>query len=352
MSPVALAFTLALLLAPPASAAEPWLPMFQKGMTYTHGYRPQNSLMSAASTASLQHLRHHVHVEWIALNPFSYQRTVTDPGLYFGGDPADAHLVHAIQQAHELGLKVMLKPHIWLRQKDDDAWRGSIGMDTEEDWRLWFENYERFIMHYARMAEREQVAILCVGVELARTMKERESDWRALIGRVREVYHGPLTYAANWWGEFDEIHIWDALDYVGVNAFFPLSEEASPDLATLRAGARRVADQVELVQRATQRPVIFTEVGYKSVRGATVKPWEWTRRFEPAVDLELQSRAYQAVLEVLWERPWFYGMYWWKWHSDMNHGGPTAGDFTPRGKPAEQILSEWYHRTPTGSAPR
>ena len=98
--------------------------------------------------------------------------------------------------------------------------------------------------------------------------------------------------------------------------------------------------------------VIFTEVGYKSVRGSTVKPWEWTRRFEPAVDTNLQSRAYRAVLEALWERPWFYGMYWWKWHSDMAHGGPTDGDFTPRRKPAEEILSEWYRRTPTGLTPR
>lgn len=340
------------LLVLPCIAGELGAPVFQKGMTFTHGYRPQNNLMSAASAASLDYLRHSVHVEWIALNPFSYQRTVSDPSLYFGDDPRDAHLINAIRQAHDLGFGVMLKPHIWLRQKTDDAWRGNIGMNSEGDWRLWFENYERFILHYARMAEREHVEILCIGVELARTMKEREPDWRTLIDRVRQVYHGPLTYAANWWGEYDEIHIWDALDYVGINAFFPLSEDSSPDLATLRTGARRVADQVELVHLATGRPVIFTEVGYKSVRGSTVRPWEWTRRFEPAVDTNLQSRAYRAVLEALWERPWFCGMYWWKWHSDMAHGGPTDGDFTPRRKPAEGILSEWYRRTPTGLTPR
>ncbi len=320
------------------------LPVFQKGMTFTHGYRPRNNLLSDASEAALRHLRDKVHAEWIAINPFSYQRTIGDPSLYFGDDPPDSHLIHAIHQAHELGLGVMLKPHIWLRQRDDDAWRGKIGMANEEDWRLWFENYARFILHYARIAEREQVEIFCVGVELAQTMKEREQDWRVLIAEIRQVYDGPLTYAANWWGEYDEIEIWDALDYVGVNAFFPLSEDSDPDLQALRTGAHQVADQVELVHKQTGLPVLFTEVGYKSVRGSTVKPWEWVRRFEPAVDLQLQSRAYQAVLEVLWQRPWFYGMYWWKWHSDMNQGGPSDGDFTPRGKPAEQILSDWYRR--------
>ena len=335
-----------------ASAADPFEPIFQKGMSFAHGYRPQNNLTSAASGSSLQYLQQQVHVEWIALNPFSYQRTVSDPSLYFGGDPPDTDLVYAIRQAHKLGMRVMLKPHVWLRQKDDDAWRGRIGMQSEQDWRTWFDNYERFILHYARIAEREQVEILCIGVEMAQTMKERDADWRQLIGRIRQVYSGPLTYAANWWGEFDEIHIWDALDYVGVNAFFPLSTDAEPNLATLRVGARRVADQIELVHQATRRPVILTEVGFKSVRGSTVRPWEWTRRVEPAVDVKQQARAYQAVLEALWERPWFSGMYWWKWPSDLRHGGLADGDFTPRGKPAERVLSDWYSRSSEPVVPR
>ena len=97
-------------------------------------------------------------------------------------------------------------------------------MTSEQDWQLWFENYERFILHYARIAEREQVEIFCICVELARTMKEREQDWCRLIDRILQSYNGPLTYAANWLGEYDDIQIWDALDYVGINAFFPLSE--------------------------------------------------------------------------------------------------------------------------------
>jgi hypothetical protein len=327
-------------------------PVFQKGMSFAHGYRPHNDLLSPGSQNALQYLRQQVHVEWIALNPFSYQRAVNDPGLYFGGDPPDAHLVHAIAQAHDMGLRVMLKPHIWLREKSDDAWRGNISMTSEHDWEIWFENYERFILHYARIAEVEQVDIFCIGVELARTMKEREQNWRTLIGRIREIYHGPLTYAANWWGEYDEIHIWDALDYVGVNAFFPLSDSATPNLEALRAGVHRVADQVQLVHQATRRPVIFTEVGFKSVRGSTVKPWQWAGPINPPVDLELQARAYQAMLEVLWERPWFYGMYWWKWHSHTGHGGSADGDFSPRGKPAEKTLSQWYQRHPFGMLPR
>jgi hypothetical protein len=37
------------LLVLPCIAGELGVPVFQKGMTFTHGYRPQNNLMSAAS---------------------------------------------------------------------------------------------------------------------------------------------------------------------------------------------------------------------------------------------------------------------------------------------------------------
>ena len=71
-----------------------------------------------------------------------------------------------------------------------------------------------------------------------------------------------------------------------------------------------------------------------------------------AADGDGQVVECEAVLEVLWERPWFYGMYWWKWHSDMSQGGAKDGSFTPRGKPAEHTLSDWYQHTPNTLAPR
>jgi hypothetical protein len=217
-------------------------------------------------------------------------------------------------------------------------------MDTEQGWQSWFANYERFILHYAALAERENVALFCIGVELTRTTIEREADWRRVIERVRERYSGPIVYAANWWGEYDRIAFWDALDYIGVNAFFPLSDHANPSMAVLRANAEAVAEQIAAVQRLANKPVILTEVGFKSINGTSVRPWEWPRRIEPAVNLGEQYRCYEAILEAFWKQPWFYGMYWWKWDSDLDRGGSGDGDFTPRRKPAEQILSEWYKK--------
>ena len=195
-------------------------PEFQKGITFTHGYRGGNNMRSGASAGSL---RQRLSVEWIAVNPFGYQTSVHTIGIRFGGDPRDEHLIDGIHQAQQLGLKVMLEPHIWRSEKDGSDWRGTIGFDTEREWKEWFSNYERFLLHYAQIAAQTEAEILCVGVELSRTVTDRPDDWRRLISKVREIYPGPLTYAANWWGDYDVVEFWDELDYIGINAFFPLN---------------------------------------------------------------------------------------------------------------------------------
>ena len=39
----------------------------------------------------------------------------------------------------------------------------------------------------------------------------REKDWRRIIGEVRKVYDGKLTYSANWYREFEQITFWMSL---------------------------------------------------------------------------------------------------------------------------------------------
>ena len=322
-------------------------PVFQKGMTFTHGYGHGDNLMSRTASMSLQYLKR-LNVEWISLNPFAYQQTVEDPLLLYGKDPPDYQLRHGIREARRLGFKVMLKPHVWVRRQTSQEWRGTIGQDSEEGWQEWWGHYESFILHYAQLAAQEEVEIFCIGVELSRAARERPEDWRRLIERVRTAYPGPLTYAANWWEEYDRIEFWRALDYIGINAFFPLAKGPNPTLEQLRAGAVRVADEIERFHRFARRPILLTEIGFRSTRGASQRPWEWMHG-DSTPSMEEQARCYQVVLEAFWQRPWFHGMYWWKWHSD--HQLPHEVGFTPQGKPAERVIAEWYQRSGPAPAP-
>ena len=118
-------------------------PVWQKGVTYTHGYRPENDLQSRRSSESLGYLKRRIKAEWIALNPFGYQYRFDDPTIRLEDDPPDAHLAHAIREAHRLGLRVMLKPHIWLANRSNEKWRGAIEMPDEGRWNQWFAAYEK-----------------------------------------------------------------------------------------------------------------------------------------------------------------------------------------------------------------
>jgi hypothetical protein len=226
--------------------------------------------------------------------------------------------------AHAAGLKVMLKPQLWVRR----SFPGELDFASEHDRALWFGEYGAFIEHYANLAAEIRADIFCVGVELAR-LTRHEAQWRDLIRRVRRIYRGPLVYAANWGEEFETLRFWDALDYIGLNQYYPLPD----DLSTADLVRR-----VEAVQRKYRRPVLFTEAGFASLQDAHRKPWDETPR---RISLEHQARAYAALLGGFYRKPWFQGVYWWKVGSD-GHGGPEDGSLTPWGKPAMEVVTRWY----------
>ena len=286
--------------------------------------------------------------DWIAQTPFGWQNRPNEPGLRLvtGGrvlwGETDEGLETTTRLARERGLATLLKPHVWL----SDGWRGELAMTSEADWRRWFGEYETFILHYAGLAERLGIEALAVGTELHRTVVERPEDWRRLIGAIRQVYSGHLTYAANWSGEVEEVPFWDLLDAVGVQAYYPLSDRENPSLESLREGWRGPRERLEALHRATGKPVVFTEIGYRAMADAAIEPWTWPQhRLAPAdtAGLLTQARCYEAFFRELWSEPWVAGAFFWKWYPDNTAaGGPGHPGFTPQNKPAGRVLEAWY----------
>jgi len=111
-----------------------------------------------------------------------------------------------------------------------------------------------------------------------------ESSWRALIAEVRTVYAGPLSYAANF-DEVGQVGFWDALDAIGVNAYYPLSTYGlrGDDLrAALSASWMRIGgDLNQLADRyggpARVLPVMIFELGWTRKAGSTVRPFSYHR---------------------------------------------------------------------------
>jgi hypothetical protein len=294
------------------------------------------------SDASLKNLAE-TGANWVGIVVTVFQpRTGSTAIRRVDESPTDADVRHAIVAAHTLGLKVMLKPHVDLSH-DPTHWRGEIGPAfTEAQWTAWFAAYTRIIFRYAAIARENNVEMFCVGTELEGT-SHREANWRAVIAAVRTTYAGPLVYAGNWSGEAARIRFWDALDYIGVDAYYPLTTKCGATVAELKAGWATGMKELSALAAQWKKSVILTEVGFRSRNDACRNPWEWQTC--PAVDLREQANGYQATFEALWPQPWLAGLFWWDWEADLSVGGPTDGGYTPWGKPAEAIVKQYYMQT-------
>lgn len=248
----------------------------------------------------------------------------------------DESIVHAALEAKRLGMTVMVKPHI------QGVWPGNVEMRSSSEWAKFFDHYERWIRHYAMMAELNELEILCVGVELVKATVGREERWREMIGRLRKLYSGRLVYAANWGSELEQVSFWDALDYVGIDSYYPLTSAAEPTDAELLQGARDVVDRIRQVRKRYRKPVLFTELGFAS----TEAPWQepWKDHGERPLNLEHQARALEAMLEALDGEAWVHGVFLWKWPSGPRFGGPHDKSFVLAGKPAERVIERWLSR--------
>jgi hypothetical protein len=259
--------------------------------------------------------------------------------------PETAVLRKAILELHGLGLRVMLKPHV---DSNDGTWRGAIRPSSPS---AWFASYRAFMARWAAFAADNRVEMLCIGTEFA-TMTDAAyaAEWNGVIDIVKENYGGPLTYASNAVSagdEFTRVPFWGRLDYIGLDVYTALTNTNSPTYDTLVAAWRRNAsneDMVAAFKNASQsrgKPVIFTEIGYRSMDGTNKAPWDW--QVSAGVDNAEQSDCYEAMYAV-WsgEASWMKGAFWWSWAVNQ----PVAGDtgYEPWTKPAEGVLKRWQRR--------
>ncbi|MFI9718806.1 glycoside hydrolase family 113 [Streptomyces sp. NPDC052396] len=271
---------------------------------------------------------------WVTFTPTWYQDKLTDSGMHTTEETAgDDSLRHIVSLAHSAGLKVMIKPHVDLVKGQD---RAEIRPDDPD---AWFTAYTGFITHYAQLAGENGVEQFAVGTELAGVSKDLD-HWRSVITAVRAHYRGTLTYAANY-DEYRKVPFWPELDLIGVDAYWPLGDKATTDVGQLREAWQPIAGELAAFSARQQRKILFTEAGYVSQRGATTEPYSWTVSKRNG-DAE-QAAAYEALLATFDGKPWWAGVCWWMW-DDWPDAGETPRKlaYTPHGKPAEQVLRNWW----------
>ncbi|TVZ55428.1 hypothetical protein OD91_0676 [Lutibacter sp. Hel_I_33_5] len=279
------------------------------------------------------------NIEWVAVIPYFYQETektikINTPDEIGVWSRRDSALIKGIQKSHEKGLFVMLKPHLWM----SSGWRSNINFKNKSDWDSWFKNYRINILHYAKMAQKTNSELYCIGTELRSSLKHQPKKWLALIKEIKSMYSGKLTYAANWDDPHNFSEFWEEMDYIGIQGYYPLTENSEPNLEEIKNGWDKHIKTLKALSKSYNKQILFTEVGYRNDYSATVKPWEWGNSFQQLTKKKsdrTQQLAYEALFQKLWKEDWFAGLFPWEWNS---------GDFPIYQKPSQNTITIWYHK--------
>ncbi len=268
-------------------------------------------------------------------------------------DPAktesDASLLAGFQAAHAAGLSVVFKAA--LSPLDGTATSSMAPTDVA----AFFASYKAEIVHLATVAQAGGVQTFAIGNEMSSlTGAQYRGYWTDLISAVRQVYHGELTYAAAI-DEASKVSFWDELDTIGVNTYPPLTSSENSDGAGSGPRLDRGANQpllcgrlrVQIAGRFSPlaveqygKPVLMTEVGYRSIDGTAINPGAWNT--SGTSDPAAQAVAYKAFFQV-WTAQgggWLKGVEFWQW--DLNNQYSDTG-YSVMGKPAEAVVSQYFH---------
>lgn len=291
------------------------------------------------------------NMEWITFVPFGDQKDYDSPIIRYHHptrrslNDIDTRWSKKIKLAHDFGFKVFLKPHIWIHAPSDEKWRSDIFPTNEKNWETWKESYLEFILLYAKIAEKNKVELFCIGTEFTRLALEKPDFWENIIQEVQNIYSGKITYAANWYKEFEEITFWKELDFIGIQAYFPLVKNKTPTVQQISKGWKKHLPILKKIHKKFNKKILFTELGYKSTVDSAIEPWNWidySSNLSKPVSLETQANCYQAFFDSVWGKDWFAGVHIWQWHTSEKNGGKDNIDFTPRKKPAENVIAKGF----------
>ena len=310
-----------------------------KGITHVSW---SNGEYSSSTGTSAQDALAATGANWVGVLVTQYMATRTSNTISTP-TPSDTDVVAAIQELHARGLKVMLKPHVDVQ---DGTWRGQI---APSDVAAWFQSFTAFITHYAQLAQDNHVEMLCFGTEYASMSgSSNQASWTAVITAIRGIYTGPLAYAANATfstDEFKSVSFWDQVDVIGLDAYFSLTNHSDPTVAELVAawssnlnGENILGDIENFSNAHPGKPLIFTEIGYRSAAGTNTRPYDFS--FSAPADNTEQQNCYEAMYEV-WsaQSSWMKGNFWWAWPVPVPAANDT--DYNPRNKPAQTVLENW-----------
>lgn len=344
----------------------------------------------------------------------------------------DSDIIQAITHAQAAGLTPILDLNVLLTNNptnvnsptqigslwyDVPGQDSILGAETATAEHQWIDSYTAYAVHYAQMSQQYHLPYFIFGNDLlnittdtsstgqgtngatpapGETFKcsgRRDCEWRHVINAIKSAsyndyqgkkqtggaYQGKLIYGASWGGdpdgkappEFEHITWWDAVDFIGVDAGFPLTSNVAdvpvPTLVDAWHGKKddvTLAGQGDIVGRLGgvhdkyQKPILFTSAGYESVLGSNNAP---EQTVSPNRDDIEQANDMEALLKAFPQQvyPWFSGVIWsfdepkWPrssvtgWATSTEWAGDTVNGNGPNdAKLGGKFLASYYQERP------
>jgi hypothetical protein len=219
----------------------------------------------------------------------------------------------------------------------------------------------------------------------------RDCEWRHMIAAIRGAtynslvgnhplpggnYSGKLIYSASWnlipglqsgsnKPEFEGITWWDAVDYIGVNAYFPLTRDADVSVDQLTqawhgqgldlAGQGNIYSRLQAVSDKFDKSLVFTSAGYESIAGANAKPDPNQQDYASTTTQDQGEQRFdmEALVTTFNGEPWWQGVFWYEdqpmpYASQPNWQYSTAwaADTLRDSKEGGAFLAGYYHNAP------
>jgi hypothetical protein len=312
------------------------------------------ALDSPAGLDALRKLRD-AGVDTVAVFPEVTMPDITRPGFTYGEH--DGPLRAFMRAAKSVGLGVFVLPRIEspVFFVPPHPWRADIKMADPADWPRFHEDFLALVRHYGVLAREEGASIFGIGLEYRAAVRENADAWRKIAHAAKEAFGGPITYSANW-DDYDQVTWWDAVDIIGIGAYFELVDDGLPDdvshaaranqslppptLSRILDGWRPIAADLETFSRRYDRPIFFTEVGYTTFADTAYHPWMW--QSTRAVDPSQQALCYRALFMTFAGKPWWSGACLWRFYTDPS--AVEGWNYSPQGHEAERVMRAAYTR--------
>ncbi len=272
-----------------------------------------------------------------------------------GALEGDVGIAATLAAAREHGLATALVPG--LLSGPAGALAGDTVRTNPEQAEAFFDDYERFVTHYALLAELVEADLLVLGSSIPEATRvegpkpemngiyaANHEGWRRIVRRARQLYSGALTFSAGSPAQLAEIDFWDALDFRAV--------QLSPSLSARERGTDRLDEQLSGwlaktladLEPATGPPLLVTRIGFRSTQRAATGPLTGGGPADPLVQARLYHGLFVALERARASGTTPRGLFLFSWPIDPAATGSTDRGFGTRGKPASQWLGAIFGR--------